>query len=54
MGMENDTILSYLEDNARFADLFNRFCFGGKDIVMPHMLKEASEQYPAPPGEKSG
>lgn len=54
MGIENDAILSYLEDNARFADLFNRFCFDGQEIVKPQKLVEASELYTAPPGEKSG
>ena len=54
MGLENDAILSYLEDNARFADLFNRFYFRGKEIVQPHKLKEASEVYTAQTGEKNG
>lgn len=27
MGMENVAILSYLEDDGRFADLFNQFFF---------------------------
>ena len=52
MGIENDTILSYLEDNARFADLFNQFCFGGREIVDPRKLTEASEVYHMPPDRR--
>ena len=29
MGLENDAMLSYLEDNRRFADLFNQLYFNG-------------------------
>lgn len=29
MGKKNDALLTYLEDNARFADLFNYSYFGG-------------------------
>ena len=52
MGMENDALLSYLEDDARFADLFNCFCFGGMQVVKPQELREASEVYTAAPDGK--
>jgi hypothetical protein len=52
MGIENDAILSYLEDSARFADLFNQFCFGGREIVEPQKLTDASEVYHTPPRRK--
>ena len=33
MGKKNDALLTYLEDNARFADLFNYSYFGGMQVV---------------------
>lgn len=54
MGLENDVLLSYLEDNARFADLFNCFYFGGEQVVKPRDLKEASEVYTLPPEGRGG
>ena len=33
MGEKNEAILSYLEDNARFADLMNGAVFGGIQAV---------------------
>lgn len=54
MGLENDVLLSYLEDNARFADLFNCFYFRGEQIVKPRDLKEASEMYTLPPEGRGG
>ena len=33
MGKENDAMLEYLEDEERFADVFNGGCFGGRQIV---------------------
>ena len=48
MGMENDVLLSYLEDNGRFADLFNCFYFQGEPVVKARELKEASEVYASP------
>lgn len=54
MGAENDAMLSYLKDNTRFADLFNRFYFGGKQVIDPRKLEEASEVYNATPGDKGG
>lgn len=47
MGKENDVMLSYLGDNERFADLFNYCYFGGKRVVKPQELEEASEVYSA-------
>lgn len=49
MGIENDAILSYLENNGRFADLFNQCFFGGKQWVKPQELKEGSEVYTPSP-----
>lgn len=54
MGKKNDALLTYLEDNARFADLFNHFYFGGMQVVNPQELREASEVYVAVPDEKDG
>ena len=45
MGKENDILCSYLEDNVRFADLFNGSFFGGEQVVRPEDLQEASEVY---------
>ena len=45
MGKENDILCSYLEDNERFADLFNGSFFGGEQVVRPEDLQEASEVY---------
>lgn len=54
MGKKNDALLSYLEDSARFADLFNYSYFGGMQVVKPQDLREASEVYVAVPDEKDG
>ena len=54
MGVENEAMLSYLEDNYRFADLFNQLYFKGGQVVDPEELAEASEVYHGKPGEKSG
>ena len=45
MGEKNEAILSYLEDNARFADLMNGAVFGGVQAVDPKQLEDASEHY---------
>ena len=45
MGEKNEAILSYLEDNARFADLMNGAVFGGIQAVDPGQLEDASEHY---------
>ena len=52
MGLQNESMLSYLEDNQRFADLFNQLYFKGKQIVDADGLEEASETYRGKPGEK--
>lgn len=52
MGRENDAILSYLQDNERFAELFNCFYFEGREVVQPHELSEASEVYISVAGNK--
>ena len=52
MGLQNETMLSYLDDNQRFADLFNQLYFKGKQIVDADGLEEASETYRGKPGEK--
>ena len=54
MGKENDVMLSYLEDNERFADLFNYAYFEGKQVVQPQDLEEASERYSNYRADKSG
>ena len=54
MGMENDAMLSYLENNDRFADLFNQFFFSGRQVVMSRELQEASEIYVPHPGRGGG
>ena len=45
MGEKNEAILSYLEDNARFADLMNGAVFGGVQAVDPGQLEDVSEHY---------
>lgn len=45
MGKESDAIMDYLEDNRRFADLFNGSLFQGKEIVSAGDLIEGSEVY---------
>ena len=54
MGKENNVILSYLEDNERFADVFNCFYFGGREVIKPQELIEASEVYVAETAKKEG
>ena len=45
MGKENDVMLEYLEDNERFADLFNGDFFQGEQVVRAEELSEGSEVY---------
>ncbi len=45
MGRINDALLEYLQDNERFADLFNGCCFGGKKVIEAESLTEGSEIY---------
>ncbi len=54
MGEENNAMLSYLEDDKRFADLFNQLYFKGQQVVDAGELVEASEVYHGKPGEKGG
>ena len=54
MGAENNAMLSYLEDDKRFADLFNQMYFKGQQVVDAGELAEASEVYHGKPGEKGG
>ena len=52
MGAENNAMLSYREDDKRFADLFNQLYFKGRQVVDAEELAEASEVYHGKPGEK--
>ena len=45
-------MLSYLDDDKRFADLFNQLYFKGRQVVDAEELAEASEVYHGKPGEK--
>lgn len=54
MGKENDAMVSFLEDNERFADLFNFSYFDGEQVVKPEDLMAASEVYVAKPESKDG
>ncbi|MCI9652162.1 MAG: hypothetical protein HFH98_09915, partial [Lachnospiraceae bacterium] len=54
MGQKNEAMLSYLEDDGRFADLFNQSYFGGRQVVDAGELEEASEAYHEKPGVKGG
>ena len=54
MGRKNDAVLSYLEDNERFAELFNCFYFGGREAVRAEDISEASEVYVPDNGKKGG
>lgn len=54
MGQKNETVLSYLEDEERFAELFNQLYLGGSQVVDAKELVEASEVYHGKPGEKGG
>ncbi len=45
MGQESDAMMDYLNDNRRFADLYNGGVFQGQEIVKPEELDEGSEVY---------
>ena len=45
MGVQNDVLLDYFDDNNRFADLFNGVLFRGRPEICPEELEEASERY---------
>ena len=44
MGKEDTASQAYFSDNARFADLVNGICFRGKQVVMPHDLREVDRR----------
>ena len=45
MGKENDAMLDYLDNNYRFAALFNGCFFDGEEVVKAADLTEGSEGY---------
>lgn len=45
MGKYDKSLYRYLEDNERFADLFNGIHFGGKQIINAQDLENDSEKY---------
>ena len=45
MGVQNDVLLDYFDDNSRFADLFNGVLFRERPEICPEELEEASERY---------
>lgn len=45
MGKTDDVLHRYLEDEERFADLFNGALFGGEQVIDAKEIAEASEQY---------
>lgn len=53
MGRENNAICAYLNDNRRFADLFNVTFFHGKQIVKPEDLENISEKYVEKPATRN-
>ena len=52
MGEISNTMNHFLEDNRRFADLFNGACFRGRPVVSPGELLETAEVYHQPETEK--
>lgn len=45
MGKDNNALCEYLDNNERFADLFNAQFFQGKQVVTPDELESISEKY---------
>lgn len=45
MGKVDTVMKNYLQDKTRFADLFNGVFFGGRQVILPQELSEASESY---------
>ncbi len=45
MGEISVAMNDFLRDKRRFADLFNAYCFQGREVVKPGELTEGSEQY---------
>ena len=54
MGKQNDVLLDYFDDNERFADLYNATLFGGRQVINPGRLEDASERYTQRSGDKKG
>lgn len=54
MGKQNDVLLDYFDDNERFADLYNATLFGGRQVINPGQLEDASERYTQRSGDKKG
>ena len=54
MGAENNAMLSYLDDDKRFADLFNQLYFKGRQGGDAEELAEASEVYHVRTGSWTG
>lgn len=53
LGQESDAMMDYLDDNERFADLYNGGCFDGQEMVKPEELEEGSEVYKEDRGRKT-
>ena len=53
MGQESDAMMDYLDNNERFANLFNGGCFDGQKVVKPEELEEGSEVYKEVRGKKT-
>ena len=53
MGQESDVMMDYLDNNERFADVFNGGCFYGQKVVKPEELEEGSEVYKEVRGRKT-
>ena len=52
MGEISNTMNHFLENNRRFADLFNGVCFRGRPVVSPEELLETAVVYHQPEAEK--
>ena len=53
LGQESNAMMDYLDDNERFADLYNGGCFEGQEMVKPEELEEGSEVYKEDRGRKT-
>ena len=53
MGQESDAMMDYLDNNERFADVFNGGCFDGQKVIDPEELEEGSEVYKEVRGRKT-
>mgnify|MGYP000884009455 FL=1 len=45
MGKYDTCMKEFLQNKDRFADLFNGYCFQGRQIIRAEDLREASENY---------